>query len=432
MPAQGLPELLHGARERKGVDLYRAERDTKIRARYLAALERGDYRDLPGSVYTAGFLRNYALYLGLNPEEILGMWRRDRGDHARAEPAIVVRRNLPTPAKALTVSPSVVVAGLMVMVVIALAIYLAVQLLRFAKPPFLEVLRPATALIEADESDTKYLVQGRSATGATVTVTTPGREQPYRTTASPDGTWSILVELRRGQNKFEVAAVDPETGRAADETRVIQITVPFLAVNRPTLTVGQPVDGTTYENGAIPVEGTSTNAAGVVVTAVWLAPPGSTVNSTPVPSGSIPGIAPLEMALKDDRSFASLVVLTSGRWSITITATSPEGKSAALSRKLTVAYRGVILVVSIKNQTVWLKVWVDGVLDPTLGAAGKTIAAGKSLTFTGQRTIEVRTGSAGNATFTLNGTNIGALGKVGIPETWLFEPPNAPLLTKRQ
>ena len=35
-----LPERLYAARERKGVDLYRAERDTKIRSRYLAALER--------------------------------------------------------------------------------------------------------------------------------------------------------------------------------------------------------------------------------------------------------------------------------------------------------------------------------------------------------------------------------------------------------
>jgi len=77
-PSMSLPERLYAARERKGVDLYRAERDTKIRARYLAALERGDYRELPGAVYTKGFLRNYALYLGLEPEEILNQWRRER------------------------------------------------------------------------------------------------------------------------------------------------------------------------------------------------------------------------------------------------------------------------------------------------------------------------------------------------------------------
>ena len=85
-PAPSLPERLYAARERKGVDLYRAERDTKIRARYLGALERGDYKELPGAVYTKGFLRNYALYLGLDPDEVLDQWRRERGDGADAAP----------------------------------------------------------------------------------------------------------------------------------------------------------------------------------------------------------------------------------------------------------------------------------------------------------------------------------------------------------
>ena len=58
------------------MDLYRAERDTKIRARYLGALERGDYKELPGAVYTKGFLRNYALYLGLDPDDVLLQWRQ--------------------------------------------------------------------------------------------------------------------------------------------------------------------------------------------------------------------------------------------------------------------------------------------------------------------------------------------------------------------
>src|SRR5258707_13490717 len=84
-PGPSLPERLYAARERKGVDLYRAERDTKIRARYLGALERGDYKELPGSVYTSGFLRNDPLYLGLDPDEVVGQWRRERGNVAPAK-----------------------------------------------------------------------------------------------------------------------------------------------------------------------------------------------------------------------------------------------------------------------------------------------------------------------------------------------------------
>src|SRR3954449_6983894 len=97
-PLPSLPERLYAARERKGVDLYRAERDTKIRARYLAALERGEYRELPGAVYTKGFLRNYAAYLGLDPDEILRQWKHERGDGAMAPaPHIAVPRPLQAP-----------------------------------------------------------------------------------------------------------------------------------------------------------------------------------------------------------------------------------------------------------------------------------------------------------------------------------------------
>src|SRR5258705_7829439 len=83
-----LSERLYAARERKGVDLYRAERDTKIRARYLGAIERGEYSELPGDVYTKGFLRNYALYLGLDPDEVVGQWRRERGNVAPAKTSL--------------------------------------------------------------------------------------------------------------------------------------------------------------------------------------------------------------------------------------------------------------------------------------------------------------------------------------------------------
>ena len=89
------------------------------------------------------------------------------------------------------------------------------------------------------------------------------------------------------------------------------------------------------------------------------------------------------------------------------------------------------LVVSIKGGSAWIKVWVDGEIAPNVGRAGKTYRDGQTLTFTGKTSIEVRTGSSGATTFTLNGQSLGALGKRGIPETWLFEPPAAPQKTQR-
>ncbi|MEJ7697922.1 MAG: helix-turn-helix transcriptional regulator [Candidatus Limnocylindrales bacterium] len=117
--APTLPERLLAGRERKGVDLYRAERDTKIRARYLAALERGDYRELPGPVYTKGFLRNYALYLGLDPDDVLLQWRRERGGGREPQAVIAVPRPLVTPRPGPSFSPSLVVFVLMTIAVLA-------------------------------------------------------------------------------------------------------------------------------------------------------------------------------------------------------------------------------------------------------------------------------------------------------------------------
>jgi cytoskeletal protein RodZ len=434
-PAPSLPERLYAARERKGVDLYRAERDTKIRARYLGALERGDYRELPGAVYTKGFLRNYALYLGLDPEDVLEQWRRERGDSRDVAPVITVPRPIAAPRPGLTFSPSVVVVALLTVVVLAFGAYLAFQVLRFAKPPSIAVSDPAVSVVDVDESTTSYTLRGTTLAGGTVTIATPGRD-PYQVSAGPDGTWTAEVDLRRGRNQFEVSSVDPDTGKHSETSIKIFINVPFLQIESPTLTVDQPADGASYSNGAIPVAGHATNADSVVVSATYVGPaatPATDPAASPPPA-PVPPVPPdpITVPVADDGSFNTPFELTAGRWSITITAASAQGKTVALTRNVTVAYKGVNLVVSVKGGRAWLKVWVDGVLDPVLGAAGSVISAGRTLTFTGQQSVEVRSGSSGNTYFTLNGTSLGALGRTGIPETWLFAPPDQPVKTQRR
>ncbi|HBT46387.1 MAG TPA: hypothetical protein DEA73_00680 [Peptococcaceae bacterium] len=64
-------EELRRAREEKGITLREAEEATKIRLKYLDALEKGDFHQFPGRVYAIGFLRSYARYLGLDPQELV-------------------------------------------------------------------------------------------------------------------------------------------------------------------------------------------------------------------------------------------------------------------------------------------------------------------------------------------------------------------------
>lgn len=57
---------LREARLRHGSDLVEAEAATKIRAKYLRALEEERFEVLPAQTYVKGFLRSYADYLGLD------------------------------------------------------------------------------------------------------------------------------------------------------------------------------------------------------------------------------------------------------------------------------------------------------------------------------------------------------------------------------
>lgn len=428
-PGPGLPERLLSARERKGVDLYRAERDTKIRARYLAALERGDYRELPGAVYTKGFLRNYALYLGLDPDDVLLQWRRERGDPKEPQALTAVPRPLAAPRKGLTFSPSLVVFALLTAAVFVFAAYLGIQLLRFAKPPTIAVSQPASAVIDVDEDTETFVFRGSTIPGGSVTVKTADQER--RTNADSTGAWSLQVDLRRGENRFEITATDPSTGKVAETPVQRVITVPFLVIEAPTLSVDQPAEGATFENGAIPVQGRSTNAATVVVAATYLGPtePVAPDAPSPAPPTTPP---PTTVPVGEDGAFSVPFDLTAGRWAITVTASSAEGKSNALTRNVSVAYEGVNLAVTIDGGRAWIKVWVDGKIDERIGAAGRVVGNGKTLTFSGRESIEVRTGSSGVTKFTLNGTPLGALGRSGVPETWLFAPPAEPQKTQRR
>ena len=84
-----LGERLRIAREEQGISISQAAVETRILQRYLIALEDGDYQHLPGDVYARGFIRNYAAYLGLSAEELIEMYRRERGitDQIRVVPA---------------------------------------------------------------------------------------------------------------------------------------------------------------------------------------------------------------------------------------------------------------------------------------------------------------------------------------------------------
>ena len=67
-------EELRREREIRGISLKEIADATKISRRFLEAIERNDHKTLPAPVFTRGFVREYARYLGLNSEEMVNRY----------------------------------------------------------------------------------------------------------------------------------------------------------------------------------------------------------------------------------------------------------------------------------------------------------------------------------------------------------------------
>jgi cytoskeleton protein RodZ len=126
----GVGNKLRAARARRKLSLQEVEAETKIRARYLQALENEDWEQLPGDTYARAFIRTYAVLLGLDGDRLAEEQRRGRG---ASRPGERLPRVDPRPRPALARRrrhrsvPSWLVTGLVVALVAA--VLLAVGLL---------------------------------------------------------------------------------------------------------------------------------------------------------------------------------------------------------------------------------------------------------------------------------------------------------------
>ncbi|SFL44874.1 protein RodZ, contains Xre-like HTH and DUF4115 domains [Paenibacillus sp. 1_12] len=70
-----LGQLLRKARIEKKISLEDLQESTKIRKRYLEAIEDGNYKILPGNFYVRAFIKSYAEAVGLEPNEVLSLYQ---------------------------------------------------------------------------------------------------------------------------------------------------------------------------------------------------------------------------------------------------------------------------------------------------------------------------------------------------------------------
>lgn len=113
---------LREARLRARIDINEVETRTKIRAKYLRALENEEWDLLPGDVYVRSFLRTYSDFLGLDSRQLLDDYKRqyERPPDHELRPITPRNRDREHRPRRPLLPPSVVVGLVLVAIVVAL------------------------------------------------------------------------------------------------------------------------------------------------------------------------------------------------------------------------------------------------------------------------------------------------------------------------
>lgn len=440
-------ERLRRAREAKGVDLNRVERDIKIRAKFLAALESGDYLELPGDVYTKGFLHNYAVYLGLDADEIGDEWRLERGA-IQSPNAVMGPRPLSMPRRSLLLQPSHLVLILLAVVIAVAALYFGYQVYKFTQNPSLAVTDPVQGTITLNQGTTTYVLKGTASAGTTVQIVLNG-EDPKTAPVDGKGNWTFTATLQPDKNLFVITALDPGTNHSSGVVQR-QIDVQLATASQappPEITVSSPADGASLQDQVVTVTGATMGAMTVTVSPTYVGPapvagaspssgktPSPTATPrptrTPTPSAgssaspsSTPGPCagssptPATNKVSIDGTFSVVVQLCPGVWQLAIVADNGQGlKAAAQTRTITISYNGLTVLIELKGDA-WLKVWRDGVVDADLNG-GAPHKSGSVITVTANESVWIKTGAAGVTNVTVNGVSYGPLSRTVVVGSW--------------
>lgn len=416
-----LGEVLRAAREAKEIDLIRVERDTKIRERYLSALERGEYRELPGAVYTKGFLRNYGAYLGLDPEYLIDLYRLETSATA-AE-----RQVAPSPPRPITVrrrrtfvvTPGAVAAAILTILVGAFVAWLGYEFVNFARTPELRIIEPAGDVSAHTEST--ITIRGITAPDATIFVS--GLPENPSTTADADGNFEITVNLLPGSNVIRMTARDPVTSRSSEEfvrrVNVVTEAEPSPSVGAVTVTLTQPEADATF-TGAVPVSGTAAPAESLELAAVLVTEPTPTFSVTDAGGVAVkidPAApsAPEPATVTPDATgaFNASLSLAPGTWDVVVTPSSTE----PFTRRVTVRpVDGLTATLRLEGGASYLEVEEDGMA--VAGVSGGISDDGERVNMTANETIRILAGNAGAVRLSINGLSLGAMGGDGAVIEW--------------
>ena len=202
-------EILAKARSQKKLTLDQVEKATKIRAKFLEAIEKNQFEKLPPGTFTKGLIKNYAAFLGLSPAEALAFYRRQVNEE---KPNISV----PAPTKSgnsrFSFSLSFTSLATIILILIFFA-YLAFSYLRFAGAPTLNLFSPETNIVVTTD---QIEISGQTDPNATLSINN------QEISVDENGRFQTKITLQPGLNTITVIATN-KFGRQSEIVRNLRL-----------------------------------------------------------------------------------------------------------------------------------------------------------------------------------------------------------------
>lgn len=224
--SESVGERLAAARRAKGRSLAEVEAATRIRAKLLEALEKGDYETLPSAAYVRGYIISVAKYLEIDPGPLLSAYASETGHQTNREQMRVPRQVVPSRERqhAIPWGTALMIAG--GLVAIALVVWLVGRLT--AEP---EELPPVPNVAESTSTTEPTLPPGT--VGTETVVPTESTTPPVTTETPATDPFTLTIDI------------------AEDGASWLRVTVDGLKAYEGTLAGGQSKEWNVNESATV-------------------------------------------------------------------------------------------------------------------------------------------------------------------------------------
>jgi cytoskeletal protein RodZ len=187
--------ILRQSRIEKKISLETVEQATKIRKKFLEAIESDDFAKLPSLSYAKGFVKNYGDYLGLDSDNVLAFFRRQNADVTRSS---LLPKGMAEPLNRsiFHLTPTRFIVVFIGFLIIMFLLYFGFQYVKLQTPPSLNVIEPTSQSIHTTEK--RLNVMGETDPDATVMINGVGA------LVRSDGKFFDSVTLSPGNNVITI------------------------------------------------------------------------------------------------------------------------------------------------------------------------------------------------------------------------------------